>query len=231
MKLCVVTPTGKRPKMLPLCSRWIRAQTRQPDLWVVSLGPDEELGDTVLPPYAKVHRWTYETLGAGMVGQIDTNSKFQIEALRQVPKDHYAVCFDDDDWYGPTYLDRIERDFERGMDISGNGSERRYSLHLFKWMHVEKSGCNMGAVSLRPEMVPLFIEWLQHPETKWDWFDKYTVNLRNGAPRVSIKHGPGLGHLFPPLPHKWREERVRWSKLLEWIGDDVAAYQELVQCH
>ena len=71
MKIAVVTCTGKRPKMLPLCSRWVRSQTRQPDLWIISLGKDEDLGDTELPSYAKVHRWGAD-LGKGMTGQIDT---------------------------------------------------------------------------------------------------------------------------------------------------------------
>jgi len=229
MKLCVITPTGKRPRMLPLCSRWVRAQERKPDLWIISLGLDEPLGDTELPPYARVHRWTHESLGRGMVGQIDSNSKFQIEALRQVPPGYTACFFDDDDWYGPEYLSRVEFDMAQGVQLSGNGSERRYSLQLFKWMHIEKSGCNAGATSLAPEMIPVYIEWLQHPETKWEAFAAYKVNLRNMAPRVSIKHGPGLGHLFPPDLRKWRPEQERWSKLREWIGDDdVKHYQELM---
>lgn len=227
MKVCVVTPTGKRPKMLPLCARWIRHQTRQPDVWVVSLSEDEDLGDVDLPPYAVVHRWSHATLGSGMTGQIDSNSKYQIEALRQVPPGHAACFFDDDDWYGPTYLETVERDLASGVQLSGNGSERRYSLLLHKWMHIEKSGCNAGATSLAPEAIQDYITWLQHPETKWEAFDHIRVNLRNGAPRVSIKHGPGLGHLFPPADRKWMPDIAKWDTLRRWIGNDVAHYVNL----
>lgn len=165
-----------------------------------------------------------------MTGQIDSNSKYQIEVLRQVPAGYAAIYFDDDDWYGPTYLQRIEEDFEKGYTITGNGVERRFSLKLHKWMQIPKAGCNAGAVALAPQAIPDFIEWLQHPETKWIWlFERHRVNLRNAAPRVSIKHGPGLGHLFPPADNKWRPcESDKWSKLREWIGADVQHYQELM---
>ena len=228
MKICVVTPTGKRPLMLALCARWVRQQTMQPDLWVISLGEDEKLGNLKLPSYAVVHRWKADQLGRGMVGQIDANSKFQVEALRQVPPNHAAICFDDDDWYGRDYIATVRRDLANGRDISGNGSERRYSLQLHKWMHVEKSGCNMGAISLTPVAIPRWIDWLQHPETKWEAFSDLNVNLRNFAPRVSIKHGPGLGHLFPPKASKWIDQPAKWSKLREWIGDDVQQYMDLM---
>lgn len=229
MKVAIVTCTGKRPRMMPLCKRWVEHQTIRPDLWVISLGRDEEVGVDDLPDYARVHRWDIETVGQPMHGQIDTNSKYQIEVLRQVPEGYAATYFDDDDWYGPEYLHHALRGLN-GCGFSGNGQERRYSLKLGAWMEVSKSGCNAGAVTIAPHAIAAWIEWLQDPSTKWDLLTReFGANLRNGAPRVSIKHGPGLGHLFPPSMHKWRKDVAMLGKLREWIGDDVRYYEELLR--
>lgn len=231
MKICVVTCTGKRPRMMPLCSKWLRRQRRQPDAWVISLGEGEDLGDFELPSYATVHRWNPETIGRGLTGQIDTNSKYQIEVMRHVPRDHAAVYFDDDDWYGPNYLSTVAGDLELGIAFTGNGSERRYCVATNRWMHVEKSGCNAGAVGMHNAAIPDWIAWMQDPSTKWSWFSQrgWQVDLRNEAPRVSIKNAPGLGHLFPPVQAKWRADLPPWAKLREWIGGDVDDYIELMR--
>lgn len=230
MKLAVVTCTGLRPRMFPLCARWVSRQTRVPDLWIVSLGEDQELGNVTLPSYAKVNVWKKDEIGFGMTGEIDSNSKYQIEVMRHVPNDYAVAYFDDDDWYGPTYLERVEHELLT-HGITGNGRERRYSLTLNRWMEVEKSGCNAGAVAMRHEAIADWVEWMQNKLTKWDWLAcRHRTNLRNMTPRVSMKHGPGLGHLFPPLMHKWLTEGPeKWSKLREWIGEDVSVYEELMR--
>jgi len=227
--IALLTSTGKRPLMMPLCVRWVMAQTRLPDLWIISLGEHEELGDVELPWFARVHRWTADTLGQGMTGEIDSITKYHIEVMRQVPKGYDAIYFDDDDWYGRTYIETIAMEWRQGFTFSGNGSERRYCLQRHQWMEIEKPGCNTGAMGMRSCAIEKWMEWAQDPTTKWDWLSKqFKTNLRNGAPRVSIKNGPGVGHIAPPAERKWRYQSEKWGKLREWIGDDVAHYQRLM---
>jgi hypothetical protein len=167
-----------------------------------------------------------------MTGEVDGTTKYYLEVLRQAPPDHAIVWFDDDDWYGPSYLSVVERELQR-VDFTGNGLERRYCLRTHRWMEIGKPGCNTGAIGMAPGTIPKWIEWAQDNTTKWDFFLQwFKIDLRNGAPRVSIKNGPTAPtwqHLFPPADHKWKKDAAPFAKLREWIGPDASLYEELMR--
>jgi hypothetical protein len=203
----------------------VRHQTRQPDLWIISLGKGETLGDFELPPYAHVHRWG-DDVGQPMHGQIDSNSKYQIEVMRQVPEGYAASYFDDDDWYGPNYLQKVEQALEKN-DIVGVSYERRFCLGTRRWMAIKKSGCNAGACSFRYPAIAKWIEWLQDPSTKWSWLrDRFKVDIDIDADRVAMKNGPGEGHLFPPADRKWQPYSSNVIK--QWLGSDISSYLDFM---
>lgn len=106
MKVAAITCTGGRQELLSLTEKWLRAQTIQPDVWLVSVDdgstPKLESEHTLIRPGAPPPNWSKHV----NITPQNWNLAF---ALRSVPPDHIAIVFEDDDFYE---VDHIEASIE-----------------------------------------------------------------------------------------------------------------------
>jgi len=99
-KITVITPTGDRPLAFALCQKWMAAQTRQPDQWIVVDDGKVPLTQTV--PMQYVRR---EPTAKDPKFTLALNLK---KALPLVTGDR-VIIFEDDDYYAPEYIETMSR--------------------------------------------------------------------------------------------------------------------------
>jgi len=101
-KVTFLTCTGGRPELFALCRRWVLRQTVQPTRWVVTTDCD----DLPHAPEAEVIQ-----IPKDYVHPPCDNVSPALRALsfgiQQMDDDSHVVVFEDDDWYGPRYVETL----------------------------------------------------------------------------------------------------------------------------
>ena len=121
MPLTLITPTGGRPEAFALCERWMGRQTYRGDVqWIVVDDCEEAtvvtMGQTVIRPQP------WWKLGA------PTTQYANVRAALELVKHDKIVHIEDDDWYGPTYLETTYHRLDaaasalRGTTTRGSGA-------------------------------------------------------------------------------------------------------------
>lgn len=103
--LTAITCTGGRPDLFALCRRWMLRQTVQPDRWVVTT----DAGDAPFAPEAEVFSIpeSYEHPPCRSQSSALRALSF---AMSLVDNNTDVVVFEDDDWYGPRYIESVFTD-------------------------------------------------------------------------------------------------------------------------
>lgn len=98
----VVTCTGGRPELFALCRRWVLRQTLPPDRWLVTTDCDDlphapeaevvRIPDSYVPPPCK---------------HMSPALRAITFAMQHIGDDADIVVMEDDDWYGPRYIETL----------------------------------------------------------------------------------------------------------------------------
>lgn len=114
MKLAIITPTRNRLYTLSLLHKYILHQTRKPDLWIIATdGKVPEL------PREPIEILVTQTEYAGSPTNSFTGNLRRAINLAEENGADAVLIMEDDDWYAPEYVEKMEEAFRRG-DIIGN---------------------------------------------------------------------------------------------------------------
>lgn len=227
MKLAILTPTGDRPEAFALCQRWMKRQTRKPDMWFVTddgaetTSADEQCYVLRLPVWDKPGTSQHRNMLA------------LLEIAEESDADAFAVI-EDDDVYLLHYLERTEQHL-RTHELVGEVPARYYNVRTRHWRIFQNTyHASLCQTAFRRSM----IQPLRDVIASGQWIDmtfwpKYLSRglLWDGYNCVGIKGMPGRGGVSNA-----HRETARWGhydpnleKLREWIGRDAGVYAEYVE--
>lgn len=226
--LTLITPTGGRPEAFALCERWMAAQTVKWDQWIVVDDCDPPtpttLGQTVIRP---------EPLW--QPGD-NTQARNLLAALPLIEGDLIAII-EDDDWYGPRYLESIETYLQIFLAV-GQIPACYYNVPASMWRnnkndnHASLCQTAFHASELRNleaviHLAPKFIDlefWHRERAIKEQTTLLYTPKhpLCVGMKGLPGRDGIGGGHI--PGRSGWNEDNG--DKLRELLGDDARLYEQ-----
>jgi hypothetical protein len=245
LDVTLVTPTRDRPEAFALCQQWMARQTlhRMPVSmqWLVIDDGDSPANCTM----------GQEHIRRAPSPSVNTLPQNLIEASRHI-KGSKILIIEDDDHYGPLYLEEMLWRLERA-EIVGEVKARYYNVRERRWGVMDNdrhaSLCRTGfSASLLPIMVRAsemalkdgdpFVDlrlWGSGPPTqsgmkpanilpKEARQDKF---LHRGL-STGIKGMPGRGGLGGAHRSRaFQNYDPQWAKLVEWIGPDARDYMAL----
>lgn len=154
-----LTPTGDRPETLALTARWLARQALRPARWLIV-----DDGRAPTPPAAwaaaeaagiEVLRLRRDPRDSGTAASLARNV---IEGLPLAARGADAVAiFEDDDWYGPEHLLRLDRALEDGADLAGTPVQRYYHLPSRAHKTMANVGACLAGTGLRVAEVPALL--------------------------------------------------------------------------
>lgn len=219
--ITVITPTADRPAAWPLAERWMRAQTRQPDQWIVVDDGIEAAPLTMGQTH--IRRERKETGGASLARNI-------LAAIPEV-KGQFVVIWEDDDALRPNH---IEVCVERLRKYSAVGCTwlDYYNLEHSCWRTMRNKCAALCNTAMRRDQLPLLKQAAKRALRR-DMYhvDRFFWQLANRAGLheqrtvVGIKGlpgMPGIGIGHRPTAN-WHPDPTG-AKLREWLGEDAAAY-------
>lgn len=224
MKVCGVTCTGARPELFALCKRWVMRQTVPVDHWIVATDNGEVIED--LPPMAQHHHVT-PALDAPTLDW-KPNSSLQ-QALALVPKDHAAVVFEDDDWYGRTHVQVCMRGIADGHLVSYGARVVQFNVPLATWRMHKEPPPSEGRVCIHPDG----IERYAHSLLNRPLWSGPTDGRHADITTAGIKGvGFGLpGRAGATIPHfqasHWAPDPGH-KMMRRLLGEDALAYTALL---
>lgn len=227
--LTVITPHCDRLVALGLLERWMAAQTRPPDEWILADG-----GMTKARPTAgQVHLHQPRPRGAA-------NFAHNLLAALAVATGDLIAVMEDDDYYAPTHLACLERQLRRPNVIAaGDDTQRYYNLALGRWRIMRNKGASLCQTGLTRAGLPLFRAaidaclrsnsfgvdgafWRRVPVAAHALDKTLTVVGMKGLPG---SQGLGVGHTSRFMGSGTPDPHLR--TLESWIGRDVEVYRAL----
>lgn len=222
--ITLLTPTGDRPEAFALCERWMARQTyRGPLQWLV-------VDDGRRP--------TRPTMGQDYVrrtpGPKDPRHTLCLNLRRLLPrvKHEKILIIEDDDYYGPKYLETMSGWLDSADLVAEVGAKYYYldsrTYHVFR-EHRHGSLCRTG---LTRRVLPTLRRLVRSNDWRLDlrlgsaWNgSRYRFIDERGDARlcVGIKGMPGRRGVT------WNTRRVirhdpDLRRLRHWIGDDYRSY-------
>jgi len=227
MKLTVFTPTCDRPEAFAFCEKWMAAQTRKPDQWIVVDDSEKPLKLTMGQQF--YHRPEFRGKGS------------MVKKLRMILESgtvtgDVLVFIEDDDLYSKDYLAWIEKSIGTNHLI-GEGRNLYYNVRNRWWFdHGNMQHASLCATAVARPAFPLLLQEAQNTEDpfidsrlwrncrgKKQVFDPQALGRRL---TVGIKAMPGLrgygsGH---DTDSGWAIRDPELKKLRELIGDRAEEY-------
>lgn len=227
MRLSIVTPTCDRPVGLALAERWLRAQTRQHDEWIIADGGQHRA--VVSLPRRHLH--APRPPGAA-------NFRANLARGLEAATGDVIVFVEDDDYYAPTHLARLVAALERqpAAGAVGDDRQRYYYLPRRQWRVFQNRGASLCQTAIRRAWVPAALEaiaaagrtgtgygvdgalWARIPPAAQALERMDTVIGIKGIPG---RAGLGIGHR--PRGPGWQSDRDG-ARLRGWIGPDADVY-------
>lgn len=221
MSLTLITPTGERPEAWALCQRWMARQTYQgPVRWII-VDDGEKAQDvdfwrpgwdvTVLRP--RPH-W--------QPGQ-NTQARNFRAALDIIGPDAWVAIIEDDDWYSPVWLDRVESELEHA-ELVGQGWNRYFNVVTGAIKeHDNEQHASLCATAFRGAALVEFrrlCEWGPKLIDMHLWRNCQSKQILGGCDVIGMKGMPGRGG----IAGGHRLDTDDPFDLREWVGDDASAY-------
>lgn len=216
MKVTVITPTCNRPVGLEQAVLMLALQTRQADEWLICRNEE--------PP-----------------GPINLALNIQ-NGLARATGD-VIIIWEDDDWYHPTHIERLVRQFEehKGLFAAGDDLQRYYNLPQRVYRTFDNVGASLCQTAISAAAKSLLSD-VAHvcsmrgsygiDTTFWrEAIGSYETSLVRTKTVVGLKGlpgQPGLGVGHRPKGSGWLPDPTG-QILAEWIGDeDAKHYRSLV---
>lgn len=220
--LTLITPTGCRPQAWALCQRWAAHQTYAgPVKWIViDDGPEAQ------PVTFKRDGWQMTVIRPAQKWRMGENSQARNfrEGLQLIGPDARVAVWEDDDYYAPGWLDRVDSEL-RGSELIGQGWNRYFHVGTGavrlndnnKHASLCASAFRGGALKVfrvQCERAPRLIDsplW-RHVSSRHVFRAQLVIGMKGLPGRAGIAGGHDLtGEPFD---------------LKEWIGEDARAYAQ-----
>lgn len=228
-KITVITPTGDRPLAFALCQKWMAAQTRQPDQWLII---DDGKTMTSVDIQGGWHYVRREPKKNDPKFTLALNLK---KALPLVTGDK-IIIFEDDDYYAPTYIETMARMLETHV-VAGIINAKYYHLPTggFYQNHNDRHA-SFAQTAFRKEILPAIREILDACQTPfidiqiWETFrsqgklfsDEH--NIFTSMKGLPGRAGIGGGHKETIYRNHDTADR---EMLKRWIPKDYQVYIDL----
>jgi hypothetical protein len=217
--LQVLTPTGDRPEAWELCQRWMQRQTYTgPVRWLVV-----DDGKVEMSSFFKRDGYQFEKYRLKPMNQ-NTQARNLLFLLGKIDYSLPVVCWEDDDYYAPGWLDRVDKELDE-HDLVGQGWNCYYHVKTGairindndKHASLCASAFKGGALKVfrtQCERGPRLIDaalW-RHCSRRHVFNARLVIGMKGLPGRAGIAGGHNLeGEPFD---------------LSEWIGDDARAYAQ-----
>lgn len=223
--LQLITPTGERPDAWALCEKWAARQTyRGPVRWVIvddgrqpqKLEFRRDGWDVhVIRP---AHRWSPD---AG-----NTQRENLLECFEHIDMSLPVVCWEDDDYYTPQWLD-VAADALARVDLVGNAPNRYFNVRTGRRIqHVNTRHASLCATAMKGRALRDFRSLVERGWRIYDialWRTEFQGRkaIVPGGYVTGIKGMPGRGGIASGHGDMDGEP----GDLREWIGDDAMHYE------
>jgi hypothetical protein len=228
--VCVVTPTGDRPEGLRLLMAWMKAQTRQPDQWIIvddGMVPFPDVAD--LPPYAEYHR--RERTKQDFPHTLANQLAFAVKRIRY----DKMMIMEDDDWYRSDYIEFMSHAL-KSNEMVGLNKIHYYHYYSRLWKQGKpQATTSLAQTALRHEAYHFLAEvctsdipgvqrsglvdrflWRGYPGSKLLVREHETMN-------VGLKGTPGRAGIAEG--HKATDAKYQadydFTKLSQMLGNDI----------
>ncbi len=232
MKLTLLTTTCHRPEAWAICEKYIAAQTRKPDQWLVL--DDDEI-KTVCTKGQDYHYWP-ECRGRGSLTRKITKA-----VKENLITGDAVVVVENDDAYAPTYLENVEK-WLQTADLVGEGDSLYYNVRERVWFsHRNSQHASFCATAFKVSLFPQLLKacntdcpyvdirlwnYVQSPFKKrvimpsdYPASTRLTVGIK-GMPGT---RGYGAGHTMTGARGTHKDPGL--AKLTSLLGKDAEAYR------
>jgi len=234
VKVSVVTPTAERPVAFALAESMMRRQTVQPHEWIVADGGSHETPTPLTMGQRRIENFDMPP-GAGNF------AKNLLDALDAVTGD-VALIWEDDDWYAPTYIERMAALAAAKPAAALYGASKGqnyYNVAHRCWRAFNNVGSSMCQTMVpRTSIAPLqailracmrkgsfnvdITLWRSFQTSRWAIGREGGVLGIKGLPGragLGVGHRPGIGWSADP----------DLTRLRQWIGNDADTYAGFIQ--
>lgn len=221
--LTLITPTGCRPQAWALCERWMAHQTYQgPVKWIVV-----DDGQTPQPVTFNRQGWLLEVVRPEKKWRPGDNTQARnfLEALELVGPDERVAVIEDDDYYAPGWLDRVDAELQTA-DCVGQGWNCYYHVRTGAIRENDNDKhASLCATAFKGEALELFrrqcvrapklldIPMWKHSPKRRVFKDRLVIGMKGLPGRSGIAGG-----------HEMTTDEPFDIRL--WIGDDADAYSQ-----
>jgi hypothetical protein len=234
-KVTVVTPTGDRPEALELLRRWIASQTRQPDQWLVVDDGKHRIKPKRVPEATVVRRKPRADDPSCTLGK-------NLEAILPLVAHDKVLIMEDDDWYGPEYIDTMAALLD-AHEVVGISGTKYYHPGIPGYREMGRGDhASLSQTGFRKSAIPEVLKAIPF-DANMPAFPECSVDMRlwkncNGQGHLvpgadmklhcSIKGlpgrpGAGVGH-----DKRYYTPDKDLTKFREWCGD-VEAYRGFIK--
>jgi hypothetical protein len=173
-KVTVITPTGDRPEALSLLRRWMGAQTRQPDQWLII--------DDGKTPQGKIHEATIVRREPKADDPACTLGE-NLKAAFPLVKHDKVLIMEDDDWYAPKYIETMASLLDY-HELTGIWGTKYYHVGVPGYRNMGREGhASLSQTAFRKSFIPNILNAIP---------GDCSVDLR-----IWWHNSNGSGHLIP----------------------------------
>jgi hypothetical protein len=222
--ITAITPTGDRLEAFELTRKWIFSQTVKPDQWLVI-----DDGETPLPVLL---REDLEYIRREPKANEGHTLTLNMKAVLPYIKGDIILIIEDDDWYGPTYIDTMSK-YLKTYDLVGESHARYYHLPMMKCRRIgndtHASFCQTGFTK---KILPIFEKclegnpyidmrlWLSVKDNKYLITDiNDTLKLHCSMKGLKGRKGIGSGH---DKNAGYYQLDSGLGNLIAWVGEKNA---------
>lgn len=251
--ITLITPTRSRPVSFSLAEKWMARQTFQDFRWiVVNDSPEEDqdryaytLGQKVVrrkheeaPPFANVMiQQEGDQFPKPLLRHNHSLCENVLAGLKAAGRADRFAIIEDDDWYGPTYLENLNRLLD-SADLAGFNQACYYNLRFRRWKYLRnESHCSLASTGFRRSVVPLVRTIAERGDpfidlqlwNEWDG-SKALENTKQPRPlMVGLKgNSEHAGVSIPNHEQPVGTEDLGGKVFREWLGLDANEYEEAV---
>jgi glycosyltransferase involved in cell wall biosynthesis len=225
-KITVITPTADQPLGIALLEKYMARQTVLPDQWIVA-------DDGIKPATMTMGQEHIVTPRKYDLGR--SLSKNIILGLKAATGD-IIIIMEHDDYYTANHIEVCIKHLENTR-ATGSRLQRYYNVEHRCWLEMNNVGSSLCNTAFTKDLIPqmnnaanmafnnnlycvdrLFwdsLAYTRHAKT-------HDINTVVGIKGLPGRKGLGLGHR-PNASRTWHSD-PEFTKLSEWIGDDIQYY-------
>lgn len=226
--ISVITPTCDRPVGIALAERWMAAQTVQPREWIVADGGVTAASLTLGQQHLR--------LAFTPTGPLNFLRNLHAALTQAVGAT--LVFWEDDDYYAPNHLERMEAVLQSNFRALSAGDEvaRYYHVGARRWKAIYGSSPALAQTAIRGLVRRACLHTVEHcieqarSDVDTAWWATLTASdkaIAHTRTVVGIKGLPGplgLGIGYPMHGRDWKDDPTG-VQLDTWVGEAAAAYR------